>query len=298
MTTSIDPQNQGSPSRKEIHSFLKIDQPLNLKTTLESGQVFRWRSDGEWHIGMINKHAYALRQEQDGLKFRTSNPSISEAITNLRNFLRLDDDLNAIYEKISEEKPLAEAIFHHKGLRLLRQDPWECLASFVCSSVSNIRRISSNLQSIAKYCGELIKFDGHCLYSFPNPKILAEAGEKPLLDLGLGFRARYLAQISNLIAAEKISLMSLRDTSYQQAKDSLIWFPGIGNKVADCVLVFSLNKLEGFPIDRWVRRALEDWYDLNPKTKYEDVAYWARERWGENAGYVQQYLFHHRRLMN
>jgi len=164
-------------------------------------------------------------------------------------------------------------------------------------SASTIPRISRNLQSVAEAYGEPLTLGGRRLYRFPEVERLAEAGEKALLGLGLGFRAGYLAKIARLVGDGSLDPMALRLASYCEAKALLMELPGVGEKVADCVLAFSLDKLEGFPIDRWVRRALEDWYACSEKARYRDLLSWAQERWGQRAAYVQQYLFHHRRLM-
>lgn len=283
--------------RADGSAFLPANQPLELQATLESGQVFRWRRDGDWWWGMVGQHAYALNMVYGRLLFRTSALSTAEALTELHAFLRLDDDLEAIYRDVMVDKPLAEAVVRYRGLRLLRQEPWECLASFVCSSASNIPRISRNLHSVAEAYGEPLTLGGRRLYRFPEAGRLAEAGEKALLSLGLGFRAGYLAKIARLVGDGSLDLMALRLAPYREAKALLMELPGVGEKVADCVLAFSLDKLEGFPIDRWVRRALEDWYACSEKTRYRDLLSWAQERWGQRAAYVQQYLFHHRRLM-
>ena len=276
---------------------MAVEQPLDLQATLESGQVFRWQWNDYGYWGMVGPHAYALRQAEGGLLFRSSAPSVTVAETALHDFLRLDDDLEAICNEMAVDKPLAETVAQHRGLRLLRQDPWECLASFVCSSVSNIPRISSNLHAVAKAYGEPVLLDGHHLYRFPGPEKLAEAGKGALLDLGLGFHARYLAQIAQLVAESHVDLMALRQVSYSEAKAALMKLPGVGEKIADCVLVFSLDKLEGFPIDRWVRRVLVEWYGHHEKARYGELLAWAQERWGRHSGYAQQYLFHYRRLM-
>lgn len=275
---------------------MPVSQPLDLRATLESGQVFRWRYDQGWYWGVVGRHPYALCQAEGGLRFRTS-ASRAEALTELGEFLRLDDDLDAIYQASASDATLATAMDRYRGLRLLRQDPWECLASFVCSSVSNIPRISRNLQSVAEAYGEPVTLEGRCLYRFPEAARLAQASEKAILALGLGFRAARLAEIARRVAEGRPDLMPLRQAPYEEAKGALLALPGVGEKVADCVLVFSLDKLEGFPIDRWVRRALVEWYGHGEKARYRDLLDWAQRRWGQRAGYVQQYLFHHRRLM-
>lgn len=280
-------------------AFMPIGQPLDLQATLESGQAFRWRRDQGWYWGVIGRHAYALCQVEGGLLFRTSAPSTAESRpVGIHAFLRLDDDLEAICRDMAVDQPLSEAVARHCGLRLLRQDPWECLASFICSSASNIPRISRNLSSVAEAYGESLTLEGHRLWRFPEAGRLAEAGEKALLGLGLGFRAGYLADTAARVAEGRVDLMALRLAPYREAKAALMELPGVGDKVADCVLVFSLDKLEGFPIDRWVRRALGEWYGHREKAQYRELLEWAQERWGQRAGYAQQYLFHHLRLLS
>jgi len=277
---------------------LVVSQPFNLAATLESGQAFRWRClDGEWYWGTVGKQAVALCQRGDELMFRClpgSEEHLSEA---LYHYFRLEDDLKAIYREIATDEGMARAIDRHWGLRLLRQDPWECLVSFVCSAVSNIPRISRTLEAVARRYGEAVALGGHTLYTFPTPERLACAGEGALRALGLGFRAKYVAEIAGVVAEGGMELASLRRESYLEAKAVLTALPGIGEKVADCILAFSLDKLEGFPVDRWVRRGLEEWYFPGERPmSYAELRSWAQERWGRYAGYAQQYLFHDSRL--
>ena len=277
--------------------FLPIEQPLNLQATMESGQLFRWSRDGEWYRGVIGEHGYALKQAENGLLVRTSAPTTEEAERTLRDFFRLDDDLPAMYEAMAGDEKLAEAIGRWRGLRILRQDPWECLISFVCSSVSNIPRISRNLKALAQAYGQPVTLEHDPLYTFPRPEQLAHASEEDLLKLGLGFRAGYVAKIVERVAGGLLDMDALRTAPYEDAKPALMELPGVGNKVADCVLLFSLEKPEGFPIDRWILRGLVDWYGHSEKARYGDLASWAQRRWGRNAGYVQQYMYHHKRLL-
>ena len=277
--------------------FLPVEQPLNLQATMESGQLFRWSRDGEWYRGVIGEHGYALKQAENGLLVRTSATVTEEAERTLRDFFRLDDDLPATYEAMAGDEKLAEAIGRWRGLRILRQDPWECLVSFVCSSVSNIPRISRNLKALAQAYGRPVTLGRDPLYTFPRPEQLAHASEEDLLKLGLGFRAGYVAKIVERVAGGLLDMDALRDAAYEDAKTALMELPGVGNKVADCVLLFSLEKPEGFPIDRWILRGLVDWYGHSEKARYGDLAAWAQRKWGRNAGYVQQYMYHHKRLL-
>ncbi len=289
--------DQGQRSAAAAEFAIPVSQSLNLRTTLGSGQVFRWAEDGGWHWGVIGTHAYALRQEVDSLRVRTT-ASREEGAEAILGFLRWGDDFDVVCWELARDDPrLQEAIECYPGLRLLRQDPWECLASFICSQVSNIPRISRNLQAIAQTYGKPVSLDSRQLWRFPTAGAVAQGGADGLFRLGLGFRARYLAEAAAAVSEGRLDLMALRGVPYTEAKESLLTLKGVGDKVADCALVFSLDKLEGFPLDRWVRRALEEWYGVSPKTSYANALAWAQERWGLRAGYVQQFLFHHRRLL-
>ncbi len=276
--------------------FMAVPQSLDLRATLDSGQVFRWNWDGEWAWGVIAGSVFGLCAVEGGLQVISSVPA-DEAEEVIGNFLRLSDDLDALYGDVATDAVLAEAMRRYRGLRLLRQDPWECLISFVCSSVSNIPRISRNLRAVAETYGEPVTLDERLLHRFPDPSALTAAGEQGLYSLGLGFRARYVARIAAIVAEGGLDLTALGLATYDEAKAVLTELPGVGEKVADCVMAFSLDKMEGFPVDRWVRRALVEWYGLEEKARYEDLRSWAQDRWGGSAAYVQQYLFHYRRLM-
>ncbi|MBF8266769.1 MAG: nth [Dehalococcoidia bacterium] len=275
---------------------LPISQPLDLAATLESGQAFRWRRQGEWHYGVVGENLVALKQGLSHLEVRSSPSSPEHMETPLRNYLRLDDDLEAIYSRIGTDPVMRRAIASYRGLRLLRQDPWECLVSFICSANSNIPRISATVQALAQGYGQPLSLGDYVDYTFPTPERLAEAGEAALRALKLGFRAKYVAQVAERVARGEVRLEPLRSLPYQEAREALTSLPGVGDKVADCVLLFSLDKLEAFPVDRWVRRAVEESYLDGAKLSYKALRAWALERWGTDAGYAQQYLFHAMRL--
>ena len=268
-----------------------VDQPLDLAVTLDGGQAFRWRLRDGWRYGVLQDTPVALRQDGPRVEMRTSSTSPERMEAALRDYLRLDDDLEDIYSLIDTDARMHEAIAAYRGLRILRQDPWECLVAFICSANSNIPRISNNMMDIAKNFGEPLELDGYVCHSFPPPQRLAQAGEAALRDLKLGFRANYVAQAAERVALGELELGPLRTAPYQEAKDALTSLPGVGDKVADCVLLFSLDKLDACPIDRWIRRALEDWYLDGLKLNYKNLRAWSLEKWGAYGGYAQQYLF-------
>lgn len=276
---------------------LTMAQPLDLVSTLESGQAFRWRRRDDWYYGVLHDDLMALKQDGSQLEVRSSSPSPEQTETALRDYLRLDDDLEAIYSRIDTDPRMHSAITEYRGLRILRQDPWECLVGFICSANSNIPRISASMEAIAKGYGQPLKLDDYVDYSFPTPQRLAEAGETALRELKLGFRAKYVAKAAERVASGEIKLAPLRDAPYQDAKDVLNSLLGVGDKVADCVLLFSLDKMDACPVDRWVRRAMEDWYLDGAILNYKGIRDWSVEKWGGYAGYAQQYLFHQKRLL-
>ncbi len=280
--------------------------PLDLTWTLESGQTFRWRReepDGEstgqpWYQGVIFDNIVRMRRAPEGIEF-TSHPDDESVLESLvRSYLRLDDDLDAIYRAIDKDDRIGGSIRSYHGMRLARQDPWECLVSFICSSTSNIPRIKKDVEAMSTHFGRRLTLDRIGRGTFPDPEALASAGEEALRRLGLGFRAKYVAAVAETAAAGGLDIFALRETPYDEGLEVLTGLPGVGDKVANCVLLFSLDKLEAFPVDVWIHRALQDWY-LDPDSKLNriEMRRWAQRHFGPYAGYANQYLFHDRRLM-
>ena len=280
--------------------------PLDLANTLKSGQAFRWIPDGReteagggWFSGVLFDSLVAVRQVPGGVEVRCENGDAPGLGRLVADYLRLDDSLEEICRSIDLDDHIRSAVSRYSGMRLLRQDPWECLVSFICSATSNIPRISGNVESLASSFGRRIADRDGARRAFPRPAELAEAGERRLRDLGLGFRAKYLAPVARMVADGEVDLFALREAGYLDGLDVLTSLPGVGDKVANCVLLFSLDKLEAFPVDVWVRRALQEWYGVDRKRRLSDVdkRRWAQDYFGANAGYANQYLFHSRRLM-
>ena len=286
--------------------LIPFTQPLDLENTLESGQAFRWRRgpsespEHPWFWGVVFDNLVKLRRTEEGIEFTCSPDGEVTLSPLLQDYLRLRDDLGAIYRSIDADERVREGIDLYSGMRVLRQEPWECLVSFMCSSASNIPRISKNVEDIGRNFGQRVSLEGQSRFTFPTPGELAGAGESLLRELGLGFRAAYVAEASTVIAAGVIDLFALREASYEEALSELTALPGVGDKVANCVMLFSLDKLEAFPIDVWIRRALEEWYlSEQPgaaQLAVREVRPWAQEYFGPYAGYANQYLFHKRRL--
>ena len=277
--------------------------PFDLITTLESGQAFRWRREEEWLTGVVFDNIIRTRQTPEGVEFECAPDDEASIAPLFRDYLRLDDDLEAICDRIRVDDRIGAALGRYPGLRVLRQEPWECLISFICSANNNVKRISVNVEDIADGFGRLLAL-GECRRNtFPSPARLADAGEQSLRALGLGFRAKYVAQAARIVAGGELDPFTLREAEYDRALNALTALPGVGDKVANCVLLMSLDKREAFPVDVWIDRALREWYpehmvraDGKPLTRAA-MRPWAQAYFGEFAGYANQYLFQGRRLL-
>ena len=216
----------------------------------------------------------------------------------MRDYLGLGADFQSIYASISLDDRTRSSIERYRGMRILRQDPWECLVSFICSSASNIPRISKNVESVCDAYGHPIRLGDYLRSSFPTPRELAEAEEASLRELGVGYRAEYLVSTTRAIADGGVDLMTLREAPYDEALEVLVSLAGVGDKVANCVLLFSLDKLEAFPVDTHIRAELQQWYpdSQSAGSSARNIRLWAQDRFGPYAGYANQYLFHDRRL--
>ncbi|MBN1358736.1 hypothetical protein JW988_08205 [Candidatus Bathyarchaeota archaeon] len=285
---------------------MKLDGvPLNLDVTLCCGQVFRWDKKGDWWYGVAGGKVIKVRQVNAELEFANADPEFVE------NYLGLDDDLQKIGANISRDTHIRKALREFWGLRIIRQDPWECLISYICATYKNIPAIKHMLLSLSSKFGEKIILDGMEFFTFPTPEKLANSTTKDLLECGLGYRAKYVQDTSKRIFENYFELECLRHLPYTQAKKQICSFAGVGPKVADCVLLFSLGKTEAFPVDRWVERVILNHYadklplELAQKLQqreglangdYAKLNVFGREYFGKYAGYAQEYLYHYERM--
>ena len=280
---------------------LDISQPFDLAGSLESGQAHRWKKLGDgWYSGVLGSHLVHIRQQDGGVEYQLADATgrIDDAdfTGELGSYFRLDDPIDDIYADICRDRRVATMVERYPGLRILRQEPWECTVAFICSATSNIPRIHQNMEAMADSLGEPLNLDGEVRHTFPSAKRLSDAGEGFLRELGLGFRAPYVIAAANMVRAGALNLDELTRLPYGEAKGRLMECRGIGAKIADCIAVFALEKLEAFPVDVWVRRALAEWYfPMQKKPPDKAMVEWAQGYFGKYAGYSQQYLFHGRR---
>lgn len=277
------------------HSLAKLSlcdmEPINIEHTINSGQVFLWQKQGRSWYGINGDDVLAVDEQ---------NPSEVRSYQRYDyDLFRQEDDTRRIIRRISKDPIVADAVKRFSGLRLLRQDPFQCYISFIVSSNSSIANIRLALQRLSKKFGTKVVFDGKEFFVFPQPSKLAAAEKSELLSCGLGYRAEFVRGAAAAVKEGQIDFDYLKKADYDSARSALLCVDGIGNKVADCILLFSLEKLESFPLDRWIIRSLQNYYPkkflLEGKTltskKYQTLHDQIVEHFGPYAGYCQQFLF-------
>jgi N-glycosylase/DNA lyase len=272
---------------------LRQVQPFNLDVTLACGQVFRWsRSADGWWYGVTGDRVIKIRQDGNKLTFA----GVTESF--IRHYLSLDIDLDGILASIDRDPFIHASIMKSRGLRLVRQPPWECTVSYICSTNSNIPTIRRRIASIAEKYGKPLAFEGQTFYAFPEPMSISCRGHDGLTECRLGYRQPYVFGTSCSVTDEKEWEETIRRLPYGDARRELMKLHGVGPKAADCILLFGFQKYEAFPVDVWIRRIMQEQYlpDLSsdgPMTnrEYDTIRHFARKHWGEYCGWAQEYLY-------
>lgn len=274
--------------------FLACNGAYDAETTLvHSGQAFGWQTIDGWIYGMLAGHVYKLRSVSGGVEWGCSG-DLAEAGGDLRGFLCGDESLESIIKSFPEDDYLRAAVQFAPGLRLVRQDPWECLASFLISPLKQIAQIKAVLHSLRRGMGTPVSSDGHIFHSFPDAGQIARVGEEALRLHKMGFRARNLLGTARQIDRGDVSLVQIAQMDYPRAKEELCKLRGVGPKVADCVLLFAYGRQEAFPIDVWIERVLHRLYFPRARKLHRDrLERFAAKYFPPHGGYAQQYLFHY-----
>ena len=266
----------------------------DLAATLDSGQAFRWRRENDSWLGVVGKNRVRLTQQPDEILAVTDEPV--ENWDWLREFLQTDIELEKILRTFPDDEPMNHAVAECRGLRVLRQEPWECLASFILSSTKQIVQIRQIVVQLCNCFGEKIADgDDDLSYAFPAAEKIASRAEKDLRDCKMGFRAPNLLGAARDIAEGKLDLNAVRYLPYAEAREELMKLRGVGGKIADCVLLFAYGFDSAFPVDVWVERALQTLYFPKRRANDKKLRHFAATHFGPHAGYAQQYLFHYMR---
>ncbi|MBL9137639.1 MAG: hypothetical protein JNK85_17340 [Verrucomicrobiales bacterium] len=265
----------------------------DLASTLHSGQAFRWTADGNGWSGVVDGRWVRLTQiDEETLGAETWMEPGDWGW--LRHYLQADIDLRALVTQFPSDPALLEAVKTCWGLRLLRQDPWECLASFLMSSTKQIPQIRQIVADLARCFGTPVPTPpGRPVWhAFPSAKRLSVLGEFDLRTCRMGFRARYLRAAAVWVTAGQLSLESLHTMDRTHARQALMQLPGVGPKIADCVLLFAYGFAEAFPVDVWILKALREIYFGGRAVSMSALETFAAGHFGPHGGYAQQYLFH------
>jgi len=262
---------------------------VDVDNSINSGQVFLWEKSKENWYGIDGQNILKINQ-------RGKIKSISNTKT---DFFRKNDDVENIIKSISKDETIKKAVKEYEGLRIFNQDPFQCMISFIISSNSNIQKIKNSLEKISKKFGIKVIIQNKEFFLFPKPEKIAQASINEIKTCGVGYRAPFIKEAAKMVTLKKVNFEYLKNSDYDETKRNLKLIPGIGNKVADCIMLFSLNKLDAFPLDTWMIKILEKYYSnefqIETKTitekQYEILHKKIVDYFGPYCGYAQQFLF-------
>lgn len=278
---------------KDNNIILKNPDSFNLTHIFECGQCFRFEKISEkGYRGVVQGRVLTITQSGEDVVFE--NTSYSDFKEIFEDFFDLSTDYSKIKQRLSEDPVLKEAIAFGGGIRILRQDLWEAVVSFIISASNNIPRIKKIIESFCHNFGEKIIYNGMEFYSFPTPERIANLTLEDLGVIKAGYRDKYILDARDKFLSGEICEDKLKTLSYANAKAELLKIKGVGNKVADCILLFGLSRSDSFPVDVWVKRVMEHFY-FDGEKSIGTIEDFARKTFGDLGGYAQQYLFFYAR---
>lgn len=285
---------------KEQKYIIKNCNTFELKDIFECGQCFRFnKQEDESYTGVVGNNVINVKKIDNEIHMKSvGQDNLEELVV---NYFDLNRDYEQIKDKLSKiDENMQKSISYGKGIRILNQDLWETIISFIISANNNIPRIKGIIDRMSERYGKKIIFEGKEYYTFPTVDELSKASVEDLRALGLGFRDVRVYETTKMIKNKEVDLEQLKnEKDFKKVRNTLLTLPGVGPKVADCILLFStLKRWEAFPIDVWVRRVMNELYIKNPdetKVKKEEIEKIAYEKFGNLAGIAQQYLFYWKR---
>ena len=285
---------------KEQEIILNNINSFNPIHIFECGQCFRWnKQEDNSYIGVVGNNVLQVKKTNNNVEIKSMGEDDLATLAN--NYFDLQRDYDKIKKELSQiDKYLAESITYGEGIRILNQDLWETIISFIISANNNIPRIKSIIEKISKKYGNSIEWDNHTYYTFPTVEQLQKVSIKELRELGLGFRDVRVYETTQKIANGEMNLQELlKEKDTNKVREKLLELSGVGPKVADCILLFStLKRFDVFPVDVWVRRVMNELYIKNEdetKVNRKDIEKLAKEKYGNLEGIAQQYLFYWKR---
>jgi len=273
-------------------NLVSLGRPfINLDLTLNSGQAFHWVRSGAGWLGAIGQTAVYLEQRNDELLVNAGAESVAE------NYLALVHPLEQIEASFPADPVTQEALAFCRGMRILRQPNWEALATFITSSMKQVAHIAKISHTLRQRFGNRLPWKNEAVYSYPTPEVFAVLTESDLRACALGYRAANLLATSQMIAGGAVNLEAIGRLSDSEAQEALCALPGVGEKVANCALLFGFERLKAFPVDVWIERVIrERYFKKRQKATPSSIRTFCAKTFGPFGGYAQQYLFHHARL--
>jgi N-glycosylase/DNA lyase len=283
-------------SEKENMLIIEDIKDFNITHIFDCGQCFRWNKEHDGsYTGVISGKVINVSQQDSNLVFE--NLTIDDYHI-VKDYFDMDTDYEKIKEKISTDDIMKKAIDFGCGIRILNQDEWETMISFMISANNRIPMIKKVIENLSCNFGSFIgSYRERDYYSFPTPGQLAEAPVEKILECKAGFRAPRIKEAAERFLVEKDTIYDLKNKSYQEGLDYLKTYCGIGDKVANCILLFSMKQFDTFPVDVWVRRVMQTLY-VDKDTSDKEIRRFAEEKFGDFSGYAQQYLFYYARELN
>lgn len=282
----------------EKDNMLIIEDIKDFNTThiFDCGQCFRWNKEEDGsYTGVVS--GKVINVSQLGTKVIFDNLTLDDYHI-VKDYFDLDTDYEKIKEKVSTDDIMKKAIDFGCGIRILNQDEWETMISFMISANNRIPMIKKVIENLSCKFGNFItSYRGRDYYSFPTPEQLAEAPVDKIIECKAGFRAPRIKEAAERFLNERDTIYDLKNKSYQEGLDYLKTYSGIGDKVANCILLFSMKQFDTFPVDVWVRRVMQTLY-VDKDTSDKEIRRFAEEKFGDFSGYAQQYLFYYARELN
>ena len=267
--------------------------------TLDSGQVFHWQKIGDGFVGTMGERAIYVEQFRDVLKVRggdaPTGPPRGPLPGIIAHYFALDHPLAALCASFPNDPAMNAARHFCRGLRIIRQPKWECLATFICSSMKQVAHIRQISKALRERFGVPRKVDHHLAHTFPFARRVAESSESELQKCALGYRAKNLLETARLVSSGEADLDAWSALSDAGLREKLCALPGVGAKIANCVMLFAYERLRAFPIDVWIELVLREKYFPRRKTTAQRLREFSETYFGEHGGYAQQYLFHYAR---
>lgn len=291
---------------------MDYNNQLNIYSTINSGQYFLWeKRENSWY-GIYEDSILKITPFLDKNKINYEFDSFPKIENWEQDVFRLDDKYDQIINEISRKDIMIKNLTkQHKGLRIMRQKPIQCIVSFLCSSNNNIPRIRLMLRNLSRVFGKTLEWNGSIFHTFPSIENITSVSQAELLQCGLGYRATYVHNTMRAILNQEIDMKMIENTDYTQSKQEIMKLSGVGEKIADCILLFAFDKLEAFPIDTWIIKILREYLNkmlvfspdtkINDKispTQYKVVSKKIRDHYGKYSGYAQQFLYYNIREQN